>query len=110
MPVIPGTHKSIPSHGALFSVRIAARISAIPFFVKPNYTRSCQPEFKTCYDAITVVGSDGKLSMVKVTKDMNDKILRREVCSFNDAVDTCYDWDDGTARRDMKDWYKVADQ
>ncbi|WGD52912.1 ATP-dependent Clp protease proteolytic subunit [Bradyrhizobium sp. CB1650] len=83
---------------------------------KPYYTRGCQPEFKTCYDAVTVVGSDGKLSMVKVTKNMNDKIIRREVCSFNGSVDirTCYDWDDGTAHRDMKDsggnWYKIADE
>jgi hypothetical protein len=83
---------------------------------KPNYTRSCQPEFKTCYDAITVVASDGKLSTVKVTKDMNDKILRREICSFNDSIDIrkCYNWDDGSAHRDMKDsngnWYKVADE
>ena len=83
---------------------------------KPYYTRSCQPEFKTCYDAVTVVASDGKLSMVKVTKDMNDKIIRREICSFNNSVDirTCYDWDEGTAHRDMKDssgnWYKIADE
>jgi hypothetical protein len=83
---------------------------------KPNYTRACQPEFKTCYDSITVVASDGKLSLVKVTKDMNDKILRREICSFNDSIDirACYNWDDGTTHRDMKDsngnWYKVADE
>jgi hypothetical protein len=83
---------------------------------KPNYARGCQPEFKTCYDAITVVTNDGKLTMVKVTKDMNDRIIRREVCSFNDSVDirTCANWDDGTTHRDMKDtngnWYKVADE
>ncbi|MBK3661891.1 ATP-dependent Clp protease proteolytic subunit [Bradyrhizobium diazoefficiens] len=83
---------------------------------KPYYTRGCQPEFKTCYDAVTVVASDGKLSMVKVTKDMKDKIIRREICSFNTSADirTCYDWDDGTTHRDMKDsngnWYKIADE
>ncbi|WP_314952067.1 ATP-dependent Clp protease proteolytic subunit [Bradyrhizobium cosmicum] len=83
---------------------------------KPYHTRGCQPEFKTCYDAVTVVASDGKLSMVKVTKDMNDKIIRREICSFNNSADirTCYDWDQGTAHRDMKDssgnWYKIADE
>ncbi|MDN4986573.1 ATP-dependent Clp protease proteolytic subunit [Bradyrhizobium sp. WYCCWR 13022] len=83
---------------------------------KPYYTRGCQPEFKTCYDAVSVVASDGKLSMVKVTKDMKDKIIRREICSFNDSADirTCYDWDEGTAHRDMKDssgnWYKIADE
>lgn len=80
---------------------------------KPDYSRRCQPEFKTCYDAIVVVGSDGKITSVKVTKDMNDKILRREVCTFNDSLDIrkCFDWDDGTTHRDMKDsdgkWYQV---
>jgi hypothetical protein len=83
---------------------------------KPNYSRGCQPELKTCFDAITMVGNDGKLTTVKVTKDMNDTIIHREVCSFNDSVDirTCFDWDDRTMHRDMKDtngnWYKVADE
>jgi hypothetical protein len=83
---------------------------------KPNYSRGCQPELKTCFDAITMVGNDGKLTTVKVTKDMNDTIIHREVCSFNDSVDIrmCFDWDDGTKHRDMKDtngnWYKVADE
>jgi hypothetical protein len=83
---------------------------------KPMYARGCQPETKTCYDAITVVTNDGKMTVVKVTKDMNDKIIAREVCSFNDTADirTCFDWDYGSTHRDMKDtkgdWYKVADQ
>jgi hypothetical protein len=72
------------------------------------HTRSCQPEFKTCYDAITVVASDGKLGMVKVTKDMNDKIP--SVGKFARLMilvrysNVCYDWDDGRLRiSDMKD-------
>ncbi len=82
----------------------------------PRYSRGCQPEIKTCYDAIMVVGADGKMASVKVTKDMNDKIISREICSFNDSVDIrkCFNWDDGSTRRDMKDtkgnWYKVADE
>ena len=111
----PQTKSAAPPSWSEFLDKLIKR-SAAQNNGKPNYTRSCQPEFKTCYDAITVVASDGKLSLVKVTKDMNDKILRREICSFNDSVDirTCYNWDDGTAHRDMKDsngnWYKVADE
>jgi hypothetical protein len=82
----------------------------------PRYTRGCQPELKTCYDAIMVVTNDGKVTAVKVVKDMNDKIISREICSFNDSGDIrkCFDWDDGSTHRDMKDskgnWYKVADE
>ena len=53
----------------------------------PKHLRGCQPEFKTCYDAITYVANDGNLGSVKVTKDMNDKIIRRESCKFNDSID-----------------------
>jgi hypothetical protein len=83
---------------------------------KPLYTRGCQPESKTCFDAIMAVNNDGKMTAVKVVKDMNDKIIVREVCTFNDSGDirTCFDWDSGSSHRDMKDtkgdWYKVADQ
>ena len=51
------------------------------------YTRGCQPETKTCYDAIMAVTNDGNVTAVKVIKDMNDKIISREVCSFNDSGD-----------------------
>jgi hypothetical protein len=63
-----------------------------------------------------VVANDGKMTAVKVIKDMNDKITSREVCSFNDTGDIrkCTDWDSGSTHRDMKDtkgeWYKVADE
>jgi hypothetical protein len=82
----------------------------------PKYARGCQPELKTCYDAIMVVSNDGKLTWVKVIRDMNDKIISREICSFHDSLDIrrCFVWDDGSTRRDMKDskgdWYKVADE
>jgi hypothetical protein len=82
----------------------------------PRYVRGCQPEIKECYNAIMVVNNDGKMTVVKVTKDMNDKTLNREICTFNDSGDIrkCADWDDASTRRDMKDtkgnWYKVADE
>jgi hypothetical protein len=115
MQLQPQTKSAAPPSWSDFLDNVIKR-SAAQNNGKPNYTRGCQPEFKTCYDAITVVANDGKLTTVKVTKDMNDKILRREICSFNDSVDIrkCFNWDDGTAHRDMKDtngnWYKVADE
>ena len=115
MQLQPRTKSAAPPSWSDFLDNVIKR-SAAQNNGKPNYTRGCQPEFKTCYDAITVVATDGKLSSVKVTKDMNDKVLRREICSFNDSVDIrkCFNWDDGTTHRDMKDssgnWYKVADE
>jgi len=51
--------------------------------------------------------------MVKLTENLDGAIVRREVCVFNQFSDvrTCFDWDNGSKRRDMKnangDWYKV---
>jgi hypothetical protein len=81
----------------------------------PLYTRGCQPETRECFDAVMVV-IDGKLTAVKVNRNMHEKIVSREICSFNDSVDIrkCVNWDDGSTHRDMKDtngnWYKVADE
>jgi hypothetical protein len=97
-------------------VDAAAKQSADQNNGTPLHKRGCQPEIRQCYDAIMVVGNDGKLTAVMVTKNMNDKIVNREICSFNDSLDIrkCANWDDGSTRRDMKDtngnWYKVADE
>jgi hypothetical protein len=97
-------------------VDLAVKRSAAQNNGTPRHARGCQPEIKECYDAIMVVNSDGKMTAVKVTKDMNDKVISREICSFNDSFDIrkCFSWDDASTRRDMKDskgnWYKVADE
>jgi hypothetical protein len=97
-------------------VDLAIKRSAAQNNGTPMYARGCQPETKTCYDAVMAVTNDGKMTAVKVTKDMNDKIISREVCSFNDTGDIrkCFDWDNGSTHRDMKynngTWYKVADE
>ena len=52
--------------------------------------------------------------ILKVTEDMNGKMLRREICSFNNYGDirTCTDWETGAIHRDMQDksgdWQKVT--
>jgi hypothetical protein len=81
----------------------------------PDISRLCQPEFKECINALAFKGKDGTDMIMKVTEDMNGKMLRRELCSFNSYGDirTCVDWDKNESHRSMKnkngDWYKVDD-
>jgi hypothetical protein len=82
---------------------------------KPHYFRVCQPENKTCNTGVSLKARDGTDIVAKITKDINDKIIRRETCTFNATNDIrlCLDWDRNIARRDMKnvkgDWYKISD-
>jgi hypothetical protein len=54
--------------------------------------------------------------MLRVSEDINGKIIDRQICTFNSFKDvrTCVDWDTGAGHRDMKDdngnWQKVADE
>ncbi|MGX4772006.1 ATP-dependent Clp protease proteolytic subunit [Bradyrhizobium guangdongense] len=81
----------------------------------PRYVRGCQPELKACYDVVIYRDKDGIETAVKVVKDMKDKIVLREVCTFNATSDIrrCFDWDSEAVHRDMKDtsgnWSKIAD-
>jgi hypothetical protein len=82
----------------------------------PEIGRECQPEFKECINALSFKANDGTDMIMKVTKDMNGKMLIREICSFNKYRDvrSCADWDTGKTHRDMKnksgEWYAVDDQ
>lgn len=77
--------------------------------------RTCQPEMKTCINAVFFKLDDVD-AVIKVTRDINDKILRRELCTFNTSGDIrlCLDWDTQRKHRDMQDsqgnWTKVADE
>jgi hypothetical protein len=65
---------------------------------------------------VIYTNSDGIETALKVIKDMNDKIVAREACTFNVSKDIrkCLDWDTERFRRDMKDangnWSKIADE
>jgi hypothetical protein len=78
------------------------------------FNRVCQPELKVCVNGLSFVTKDGTKTILKVTEDMNGKMLRREICSFNSFGDirSCTDWDNGEAHRDMKnkngEWEKVS--
>jgi hypothetical protein len=60
---------------------------------KPNSFRVCQPEMKVCITGISYRDKDGKDMAIKITNDMNDNLIAREVCSFNDMSDIrlCFD-------------------
>jgi len=90
----------------------AIKTSAAQNNGKPITLRACQPENKTCNNGV-VYHSNGTEIMVKVTRDLDEKVVLREVCSFNAEGDIrlCLDWDAGTKHRDMKnpkgEWFKV---
>lgn len=82
----------------------------------PDIHRICQPEFKECINGLAFKAPDGTNMIMKVTEDMNGKMQKREVCSFNEFGDVriCVNWDTGEKHRDMKnkngDWYGIDDQ
>ena len=68
------------------------------------FDRGCQPEFKVCINALSFKLKDGTDMILKVTEDMNGKMVRREICSFNSFGDvrSCTNWDNGETHKDMK--------
>jgi hypothetical protein len=79
----------------------------------PNMARVCQPELKICNLAIMFKGTNGKSMMVRVAEDVNEKIVSRDICTFNDFGDvrSCIDWDTGVQLKEMKNaagnWYAI---
>lgn len=97
-------------------VDAAVRLSAEQNGGKAITVRTCQPELKACFNGVMYVDSKGVETLLKVTRDMNDRIVKREACTFNKSGDIriCLNWDSSESRRDMKDssgnWIKVADE
>jgi hypothetical protein len=81
-----------------------------------DFQRGCQPELKVCVNALSFQAKDGTQMIMKVSEDMDGKVLRREICSFNSYSDvrSCVDWDTGASHRDMKningDWERVGNE
>ena len=112
---LPSTTKaSVPTWET--TIEKAAALSAKQNNGKPLTYRTCQPELKLCFNALMYTNSDGFQTMLKVVRNIDDKIIRREACTFNSSSDIrkCFDWDSGGSRRDMKDqagnWVKIADE
>ena len=82
----------------------------------PRSARVCQPEFKVCVNSVSWTNPKGIPSSIKVVRDMNDQIILREYCTFNESMDIrkCLDWDTGKSHRDMQDvkgnWQRIADE
>jgi len=82
----------------------------------PDIERVCQPDLKECINGLSFKAADGTDMIMKVTEDMNGKLLKKEVCSFNKYGDIrdCLNWDTGEQHRDMKnkngDWYRMDNQ
>jgi hypothetical protein len=80
----------------------------------PDFRRVCQPELKLCNTAIVFKGSDGNDVMVRKSEDVNEKMLSRDICTFNAFGDVrkCIDWDTGVGTKEMKnaagEWLPVA--
>jgi hypothetical protein len=113
--IAPNAKASTPPNWSDFVEQVTAT-SAKQHDGKPDYFRFCQPELKVCNTGIAYRDKNGTDMAIKVIKDMNDKMITREVCSFNEMGDirVCFDWDSLAKHRDMKnakgEWYKVADE
>ena len=93
--------------GTMISEATAANSSGNPL------NRVCQPELKTCAMAVFTKGTNGKSMMARLTQDIDGKMLKRDVCFFNEYGDIreCSDWDTHATTREMKnsagEWYSV---
>lgn len=82
---------------------------------KASQTRSCQPELKLCTLAITFYDNKQSITIARDTYDENDKLVKRDVCKFNEALDirTCVNWDTKEQTKEMKDskgeWFLISD-
>ena len=82
---------------------------------KARTIRTCEPKFKICWNAVVFKLANGRDGVLKITRDLDEKVIRKEFCSLNETSDIrkCVDWDTGVTVRSMKDmngdWYKVSD-
>lgn len=108
----PTTSKSPPTWGSMLDSAIA--LSKDQNGGVAAFDRGCQPEFKVCINALSFKLKDGTSMIMKVTEDMNGKMLRREICSFNAYRDvrSCMNWDTGETHKDMKntkgEWEQIS--
>jgi hypothetical protein len=113
--LLPGTKASAPPTWNQF-VDGAIALSARQNNGTAATARGCQPEYKVCWNIVIYKDSSGVETAAKVVRDMNEKIITREVCTFNSQKDIrrCFNWDTEAVHRDMQDlkgdWKKIADE
>ncbi len=82
---------------------------------KPRFFRTCQPEIKSCVSGVSFLHK-GREMFARITRDINEHLIQREICEINSTYDVrkCVDWDTNTFHSDMKDskgnWYKVSEE
>jgi len=81
---------------------------------KAKQDRVCSKTTKTCTLAIYYFDKAKKLTLAIDVYDLDDKLIKRQVCRFNDAKDvrTCVDWDTGTTTKEIfekEQWWIVED-
>lgn len=108
----PTTNKPPPTWGSILDGAVA--LSKDQNGGVANFNRVCQPELKVCINALSFKLKDGTDMIMKVTEDMNGKMLGREICSFNSYRDvrSCANWDSGETHKDMKnksgEWEQIS--
>ena len=60
-------------------VAAAIAISAKQNGGKARFIRGCQPEYALCFNVVSYLDKEGVETSAKVIKDMNDKIVAKEV-------------------------------
>lgn len=108
----PQTQATAPPPSWDEFIKAATARSAAQNNGTPAYARSCEPELKVCHTGVAFVDK-GKGMLAIVTRDIDDKLVSREVCELNELADIrrCLNWDTGAKHSDMKDkngkWYQV---
>jgi hypothetical protein len=80
-----------------------------------DFGRVCQPEAKVCFNGLSFALDNGTYMVMKVTENLDGKMVRRELCTFNAHRDvrSCLNWDTGSTQRDMQnakgEWETVSD-
>jgi hypothetical protein len=112
--ISPRTQATAPTNTWSALVDKAISLSSSQNDGKVNSGRVCQPELKTCVNAIWFKIGE-KQMLLKVTRNLSDEIIKRELCELNSYRDirTCLDWDTNETNKSMKningDWIGVSD-
>ena len=113
--ISPNTQASTspPTWSAL--VDKAIKLSSDQNNGRAKSVRICQPEFKICTNGVYFKLGEKEM-LVKIERDLSEKIVSKELCEFNSYGDIrrCLNWDTNVFRSDMQDkngkWFKVSEE
>jgi hypothetical protein len=112
LPALTPQARSAPSWNEFIDK--VAKLSAEQNDGNAALSRLCQPELNNCVLGLAYLLKDGRQGLAVVIQDVKGKIMRRELCEFNNSNDVrnCVDWDSGAKHRDVKttngDWVQIA--